>query len=215
MNTVPIPPLRMWTFFKKCSRYCLVCSWCFLGVAYDCLNGYMREFEQGASSSSSSVCGRAGNLLALGLDDLTLWPAELCDGRNMLLHFVFFDFCCGPSGSLEHRKNDCHIVPNGKVHDAHVFGPCVLAATASSWCWRALEAVMAPWSVQPNRYGDEDTTRVGGGQGLPACLCKSSHESERVTVQIYQNTLSTVHAYNGTWSTSKKKTRWSIANPRR
>ena len=120
----------------------------------------MWQFAKVASSASSSVCGLAGNLLALGLDDLTLWPAEWCDGRNMLLHFVFFDFCCGPSGSLEYRKNDCHFVPNGKVHDAHVFGPCVLAATASSWCWRALEAVTAPWSVQPNRYGDEDTTRV-------------------------------------------------------
>ena len=68
-----------------------------------------------------------------------------------------------------------------------------------------LEAVTAPWSVQPNRYVDEKTTQVGGDKGLTVCLCKRSHEGERVTRQFFHNTLSTAHENNGTWPTSLKK----------
>ena len=44
-----------------------------------------------------------------------------------------------------------------------------------------LEAVTAPWSVQPNIYVDEETTQVGGGKGLTVCLRNRSHKVERVT----------------------------------
>ena len=52
---------------------------------------------------------------------------------------------------------------------------------------------------------DEETTQVGGGKGLPVCLCKRSHEGERVTGELSHNTLATTTEYNGTWLTIKKK----------
>ena len=67
------------------------------------------------------------------------------------------------------------------------------------------EAVTAPRSVQPNRCVDEETTQVGGGKGSADCLCKRSHEGERVTRQLSHNTLATALKYNGTWPVSKKK----------
>ena len=49
-----------------------------VGVANGCLNDYMRGVRKGGLfSTSSSACGLVRNLLALGLDDLPLWPAEL------------------------------------------------------------------------------------------------------------------------------------------
>ena len=67
-----------------------------------------------------------------------------------------------------------------------------------------LDAVTAPWFVQPNIYVGEETTQVGDGKGLTVCLCKRPHEGERVTGQISRNTLATAHTHNGTWSTVKK-----------
>ena len=72
-------------------------------------------------STSSRACRLVSNFVALGLGDLTLWPTELC------LSFLIF------------AGLGIHIVPNGKVQNAQVFGPLVLAATASSWCWRRLK----------------------------------------------------------------------------
>ena len=69
------------------------------------------------------------------------------------------------------------------------------------------ETVTAPWSVHPSSYVDEDTTQVGGGKGLTVCLCKRSHEGERVTGHLSLNTLSTAHEYNGTWPTRKNAVR--------
>ena len=60
-----------------------------------------------------------------------------------------------------------------------------------------LAAVTAPWSVQPNRYVEAETTHVGGGKGLTVCLCKRAHEGKRVAGQLSHYTLSTVHEYNG------------------
>ena len=68
-----------------------------------------------------------------------------------------------------------------------------------------LEAVAAPWSAQPNIYVEEETTQVGGGKCFTVCLCKRSHEGERVTGQLSHNTLATAHACNGIWPASKKK----------
>ena len=87
------------------------------------------------------------------------------------------------------------------------------------------EAVTKPWSVQPKRYVDEETTRVGGGKGLPGCLCKRAHEGGRVAGQLSHTALSTAEN-NDTWPTSKKPgiailsalracESWGIANPRR
>ena len=78
-----------------------------------------------------------------------------------------------------------------------------------------LEAVTAPWPVQPNIYVEEEATQVGGGKGLTVCLCKRPHDGERVTGQLSHNTLATAHAYNGTGTTSKKKSRCAFAVPRR
>ena len=101
------------------------------------------------------------------------------------------------------RKNDCHIVPNGKVQNAHLFGLVVLAAIASSWCWRHLKLC---W-----RHGEEETTQVGGGKDFTVCLCKRSHEGERVTGQLSHNALATAHEYNGTWPNSEKQP-WTPAS---
>ena len=127
----------------------------------------------------------------------TVMFAELCEKCFFLvLRFLF----CRPSGSLSNSKNAFHFVPNGKVHDAQLFGLFVVAAT------NRVLVVTALWSVQPNRYVDEETTQMGGDKGLPVFLRKRAHEGERVTGQLSHNTLSTTHEYeyNGTWPTSKK-----------
>ena len=115
-----------------------------------------------------------------------------------------FAIFCRPSSSPVHSRKDCHIVANGKVHDAHRFGFFCLCSDRIFVVLAPFEAVTAPWSVQPNRYVDVETTQVGGVKGSPVCLCKRAHEGERVTGQLSHNTLSTAHEYNGTWSTSKK-----------
>ena len=51
-----------------------------------------------------------------------------------------------------------------------------------------LEAVTAPWSVQPNIYVEEETTQAGGGKGFTVCPCKRPHEGERVTGQLSHST---------------------------
>ena len=48
---------------------------------------------------------------ALGPDDLTWKPTELCDHRKMQL---LFEFCGGLC-----RPDDCHIVPIGELQNAH------------------------------------------------------------------------------------------------
>ena len=70
-----------------------------------------------------------------------------------------------------HGRNDFHIVPNVEVQNAHLF---VLLSLFRSHLRGvgAVEAAAARWSVQPDRYVDEVTTGVGGGKGLPVCLCK-------------------------------------------
>ena len=98
---------------------------------------------------------------------------ELCDQMKTLLSLELCDFFFGrPSGSLLHSKNDFHTVPKWqKSRTLICLVPCVLVAIASS----LFEAVAAPVSVQPNRYVDEETTQVGGGNGLTVCLCKRSN----------------------------------------
>ena len=135
------------------------------------------------------------------------WPTELCGHRKMpsLFEFCVF-FLLAFAGSSMHRKNDCHTVPNGKVQNARLFGLFVLAARRIFVELASLEVVTAPWSVQPNRHVEEETTQVGGGQGSTStvCLCKRPHDGERVAGQLSHNALATAHAYNGTWPTSKK-----------
>ena len=156
-----------------------VCSWCFFVVANDCPKLLHGVRQGGLGSTSSRACGLARNFPALGLDDLTLQPTELCDHRKMLLCCYFMSvaifFFAGLRAALCTEKYS-HIVPNGEVQDA-------------------------PWSVQPNRYVEEETTQVGG---LTVCLCKHPHQGERVTGQLSHNTLATAHAYKGTWPTSLK-----------
>ena len=77
-----------------------------------------------------------------------------------------------------------------------------------------LEAVTAPWSVQPNISVEEETTHADGGKGLTVCLCKRPHEAEHVTGQLSHNALATAHAYNGTWPPPLEKTRCAFASPR-
>ena len=121
----------------------------------------------GLFSTSSSASGLVANFPALGLDDLTFWPAQLC----AVIFLIFAILFCRHSGSLSNSKNAFQIVPTGNVHDDHVFGLLVLAAT-TFMVLVPLEAVTAPWSVQPSRCVDDDTTQVGRGKGLTVCLCK-------------------------------------------
>ena len=73
----------------------------------------MREFAQ-VRSASSLACRLARNFPALGLDDLTLWPTDLCDQRTTLSLLEFCDFFfAGLRAAFEHCKNDFRIVPNG------------------------------------------------------------------------------------------------------
>ena len=84
-----------------------VCSWCFFVVANDCPKLLHGVRQGGLGSTSSRACGLARNFPALGLDDLTLQPTELCDHRKMLLCCYFMSvafFFCRPSGCLVHRK---------------------------------------------------------------------------------------------------------------
>ena len=151
-------------------------------------------------STSSRACGLARNFQALGLDDLTFWPTELCDQRKTLIFSEFCDVFLSAFGLFFLRGEN----------DWSFCCPCcdrVFVALAS------FEAVMAPWFFQPNRYVDETTTQVDGGEGLPVCPCKRLHEGERVTGQLSRSTLSTVHEYNGNWPTSKEQ-RCAFASPR-
>ena len=51
----------------------------------------MRGVRKGGFfSTSSSACGLAGNLLALDLEDLSLWPDELCGPQGKRCFFAFF-----------------------------------------------------------------------------------------------------------------------------
>ena len=101
----------------------------------------------------------------------------------MLLLFEFCDFF--PAfGQPCAQKNDCHFVPNGKVQNARVFGLYCLCCHRIFVVLAPLEAVTAPWSVQPSSYVDEETTQVGGGKGLTVCLCMRPHEGGRATGQL-------------------------------
>ena len=92
----------------------------------DCPNCYMMELAK--------ICLDA----ALGLDDLTFWPTQLRDHRQTQLLFSFAKFPASLRAAF-YTVNDFQIVPNGKVQSAHLFGPCVLVATASSWCWHRVK----------------------------------------------------------------------------
>ena len=54
-----------------------------------------------------------------------------CATKENAFLFEFCDFCC-PLGSLSQHQKDFLTRPIGKVHDALLFGPSVLAATAHS-----------------------------------------------------------------------------------
>ena len=81
----------------------------FFVVANDCPKYYMMEVRQGGlGSTSSRACGVARNFPALGLDDLTKKPTELCNHEKMLLLFEFCDvFFCQPSVRLPHHAGLC------------------------------------------------------------------------------------------------------------
>ena len=95
----------------------------------------------GLFSAPSSACGLAGNVLALGLDDLTLWFAELCDhGKRFSLFLFFANVFCRPSDSLfETVKMTSISSQMAKSTTLNCLILFVLAATPSSWCWSRLK----------------------------------------------------------------------------
>ena len=92
----------------------------------------------------------------------------------MLLLFWFFRFFCWPSGTLVHSINHCHIVPNGKVQNASLFGLFVLSAIASSLCRRRLRL----W----RRHGPSNQTDT---------WTKRRHRS--VVARAYQSVCASAH----------------------
>ena len=159
------------------------------------------------------TCRKLSDFLALGLDDLTLWSTELFDHRKLFYCFwCFCDVFCQPSGSILHSKNDLHTVPSGKVQNAHLFGPIVLAATASSWCWRRFKW----WCHGPSNQIYTWTKRRR--RWVVARAQQSACESAHTKVSALQSNFPTTQCrrHTNTWSTSikKKKKRCEFALPR-
>ena len=110
-------------------------------------------------------------------------------------------FFCQPSGSILHSKNDLHTVPSGKVQNAHLFGPIVLAATASSWCWRRFKW----WCHGPSNQIYTWTKRRR--RWVVARAQQSACESAHTKVSALQSNFPTTQCrrHTNTWSTSIKK----------
>ena len=147
----------------------------------------------------------------------TIWPCspQICATTGKCCYFWVLHFFCQPPGSLVHRKNHCHNVPNGKTRTLVLFCLFVFAAIASLWCWRRLRLCRRRG---PSNQTDTWTKRRHRwvGKGLTVCLCKHAHEGERVTGQLSHNILA-AHAHNGTWPTRKTlcvclTTRASVVN---
>ena len=162
----------------------------------------------GFGSTSSRACRLVGNLLALGLDDLTFWFTELWDHWRTLLFQKFCDFFTWFRAAFQTAEQTYKSSQNAMATTLFLSFFFVLDATAF-----VLLAPLEDAYVQPNRYVDQEKTQVGGGKGSTVCLCKSSHEGERVTGQLSNSTLSRPHGYDSAWPTSKKK-RCACALPR-
>ena len=144
----------------------------FFCLANDCLRDYVRDFAKVVSVLHHRV--RADLLetsLHWVLDDLTLWPVDLWDAKKTLLLFEFLLPAFGQLFETVRLTSKSSQWQSPRRSCLWPFRPCcehifmVLAP---------LEAVTAPWSVQPNRYVDEEATQVGakvsalkGNYGIP------------------------------------------------
>ena len=120
------------------------CSSCF-SVANDCPNYYMMEFTKVVSVLHHRVRADLPEMSkALGLDVLTHQPTELCDHGKMLLLSEFCDFFLPVFGQPLCTEK-VTVIFSPRLFWS--FCPCCYCTFVAM---APLEAVTAPWSVQPN-----------------------------------------------------------------